>query len=261
VSASGTAPLSYQWSKNGSAISGATSATYAMTSVVAGDAGSYTVTVSNSAGSTTSTAATLTVSTFAVAPTVTTQPANATSASGTPATFSVVAGGTAPLSYQWSKNGSVIPGATAASYAISSVQAADAGSYAVTITNAIGSATSNTATLTVNTSATTPAITTQPSNATLTVGNAATFTVVATGTAPLSYQWSKNSVAITGATSATYAIASAQSGDGGSYTVAVTNLAGSVTSNAATLTVSTVPVAPSIATQPTSASVAAGDGV
>ena len=72
--------------------------------------------MSNAAGSTPSNAATLTVTAAALAPTVTTQPQNQTVSAGATATFTVVASGTAPLSYQWSKNGTAIAGATNASY-------------------------------------------------------------------------------------------------------------------------------------------------
>ena len=82
-----------------------------------------------------------------------------------------------------------------------------------------------------------PAITSQPVGLTVTVGGSASFTVVATGTATLGYQWSKDGAAISGATSATYAIASAQYSQAGSYTCVVTNSGGSVTSAAAVLSV------------------------
>src|SRR5207245_6575276 len=105
VTASGTAPLSYQWSKNGTAISGATSASYTTPATTSSDNGAqFTVVVSNSVGSVTSSAATLTVN---VPPSITTQPASQTVTAGQTATFSVTASGTAPLSYQWSKNGKV----------------------------------------------------------------------------------------------------------------------------------------------------------
>jgi hypothetical protein len=71
----------------------------------------------------------------------------------------------------------------------------------------------------------------------VTAGGSATFSVVANGTAPLTYQWSKGGVAISGATSASYTIASAQSAAAGSYAVVATNSAGSATSNSATLSV------------------------
>ena len=259
VVASGTATLSYQWRKGSSAISGATSASYTIASPQTSDAGSYTVTVTNSAGSVTSSAATLTVNAAATAPSITAQPSGVSVVIGSGATFTVVAGGTAPLSYQWQKNGNAISGATSASYTIASTQAGDAGSYTVTVTNSAGSATSNAVTLAVNAAA--PSITAQPASASVTAGGSATFTVAASGTAPLSYQWQKNGSAISGATFAAYTIASAQAGDAGSYSAVVTNGGGSVASNAATLTVTAAAVAPSITTQPSGASVAAGSSV
>jgi glucose/arabinose dehydrogenase len=88
-----------------------------------------------------------------------------------------------------------------------------------------------------------PVITQHPQNRIVPVGGTATFTVSATGTAPLSYQWKKNGVNITGATSATYTITNVQLSHAGTYTVTVSNSGGSVTSNPATLTVTTPPVA------------------
>jgi hypothetical protein len=152
VTASGTAPLSYQWRFNGSNISGATSASYTVSNAQSANAGNYSVVVSNSAGSVTSNNATLTVSTTATAPSITTQPASQTVTAGASATFSVVASGTGPLSYQWRFNGTNISGATSASYTLSNAQTANAGNYSVVVSNSVGTATSNNATLTVNTS-------------------------------------------------------------------------------------------------------------
>jgi hypothetical protein len=86
-----------------------------------------------------------------------------------------------------------------------------------------------------------PSITTQPSNQSVNVGSTATFSVVATGTTPLTYQWQKGTTPITGATAASYTTAATTSSDSGSqFEVVVTNSVGSITSNAATLTVTTV---------------------
>jgi len=90
-----------------------------------------------------------------------------------------------------------------------------------------------------------PAITAQPQSSAVTAGQTATFTVTASGTAPLNYQWSKNSTAISGATSASYTTPATTIADSGtSFTVTVSNSAGTVTSNAATLTVNAASLTP-----------------
>jgi hypothetical protein len=87
-------------------------------------------------------------------------------------------------------------------------------------------------------SSTPPAITTQPANQTVTVGQTATFSVSAAGTAPLSYQWQKNGTNISGASSASYTTPATTATDSGSkFDVVVSNTAGTVTSHSATLTV------------------------
>jgi len=110
--------------------------------------------------------------------------------------------------------------------------------FDVVVSNTAGTATSNAATLTVNAAAVAPSITTQPASQVVTVGQTATFAVVAGGTTPLTYQWRKNGTAISGATSSSYTTAATTSSDNGAqFTVVVSNVAGNVTSNAATLTV------------------------
>ncbi len=103
-----------------------------------------------------------------------------------------------------------------------------------------------------------PSITTQPVPVNVTAGQPASFTVVASGTAPIAYQWQRNTVDILGATGPAYSIASATAGDNGaSFRVVVSNAALTVTSAAATLTVTTPAVAPSIVTPPLDARVTA----
>lgn len=92
-----------------------------------------------------------------------------------------------------------------------------------------------------------PTISNQPLSQTVTAGANVTFSVNATGHPAPTYQWSRNGSAISGATSPTYTIASAQTSDAGNYTVTVTNRAGSITSNTATLTVNSATPPP---TQP-----------
>ena len=260
VSATGTAPMSYQWYKNASAIPGATLATYTTPATVTGDNGSYfTVQVLNSAGTVTSNQAFLIANPAPLPPGITTQPNSQTVTTGQTATFTVTATGSAPLAYQWKRNGVAITGATLATYTIPSTVISDSGSlFTVVVSNASGSTTSNAATLTVTTPVA-PVITIQPGNQSVVTGQTATFTVVAAGTSPLTYQWQKNGVAISGATQAAYTTTATVSADsGGLFTVTVSNVVGTITSNSATLTVTATAVAPSITNQPGNQTVASG---
>ncbi len=316
-----------------------------------------------------------------VAPTIVTQPVAQTVSAGTSAQFTVVAGGNAPFTYQWLRNGTVLTGSTAATYTTPVLSAVDSGAqFTVTVTNAGGSVTSSAAALTVTNptpgtanlalykvttssgdenaglsplnavdgnlttrwssafvdnawmqtdlgspmlinkvvlywenaygkayqlqvsndgqtwttvytqsagqggvetinfpavvdrfirfqgitrataygyslfefqvyGANVPAIVTQPASQTVAAGATATFSVVASGTAPFTYQWSLNGIALLNATSATYTTAALGSGDsGGVFTVTITNAAGSTTSAAAHLTVtSTTPTGRNLA--------------
>jgi hypothetical protein len=196
----------------------------------------------------------------AIAPTIATQPGNQTVTAGQTATFSVTAAGTAPLTYQWQKGSAAINGATSASYTTSATATSDSGStFNVVVSNSAGEIASNAAALTVNAAPVAPSITQQPSHQTVTAGQTATFSVTATGTAPLAYQWQKGTTAITGATLASYTTpATATSDSGSTFSVVVSNSAGTITSNAASLTVNAAPVAPSITQQPSNQTVTAG---
>lgn len=252
VTAAGTAPLTYQWKKNGIAISGATSSSYTTPGTTASDNNAqFTLTVANSAGSATSNAATLTVD---FPPSISAQPASKTVTVGQTATFSIAAAGTGTLTYQWKKNGTGISGATAASYTTPATTGADNGAqFTVTVTDVVSSVTSGSATLTVDAP---PSITGQPVSRTVNVGQTASFSVTATGTAPLTYQWNKNGAAISGANSASYTTPGTTSANNGTqFTVTVTNSFGNATSIAATLTVN---VPPTISSQPASQTVATG---
>ena len=160
-------------------------------------------------------------------------------------TLSVSVSGITP-SFQWRKNGVNISGATAASYTLDAVQAGDAGSYDVLVTNIVGSSASNAAAVFVNAPVN---IVTSPSSLTLNPGSLATFSVVASGTAPLAYQWRKDGQAIVGGTASSYTIASVGTLNAGSYDVVVSNMVNSSTSTAAALTVNTL-VAPYFLSQP-----------
>jgi pectate disaccharide-lyase len=239
VVATGTAPLSYQWYFNSSApVPGATGATLTLDNVQPGDAGGYSVVVANSAGSVASVVAALTVN-IPVAPSITTQPQDQTVAQGQTAIFSMVATGTAPLSYQWYFNSSTpVPGGTGATLTLSNVSTNDAGGYSVLVANSYGSVTSVVATLTVTNILLAPTITTQPQSQTVTEGQTVNFSVVATGTAQLYYQWYFNTnTPLANATNFILTLSNVSTNDAGDYSVTVFNIVGAAASNFATLTV------------------------
>ena len=241
----GTAPLSYQWFRNGIAIAGANAPVLQLPAVVEGDSGgSYALEVSNVAGTVRSSAAALTVTPAGALPatappSIVTPPAAVTVASGNTATFGVGVAGSGPFGYQWRKDGVPIAGATAAVYRIAVAAAVDQGAYSVVVSNSAGSAVSSAATLTVSTPATptvtAPAITTPPATLVVMPGSAATLAVAASGSGPLAYQWAKDGIAIVGANGPVLQFASVSGSNGGKYTVTVSNAAGSVTSSAAEL--------------------------
>jgi hypothetical protein len=197
----------------------------------------------------------------AVAALLVTPPQNQTVTVGQTATFAVsVSGGSGPFTYQWYMNGAPVNGATANTYVTPATTMGENGAvFTVTVTSATGTVMSAPATLTVN--AIKPVITTQPASQSVTLGQTAMFTVSATGTGLLSYQWYENGVAIAGATSSTYTTPPTTSSNNGAvFTATVSNSAGSVSSNSAALTVSSPPpiaasLVPSTATPPFDATV------
>jgi hypothetical protein len=169
------------------------------------------------------------------APFIVTQPTNQAVALGSAATLAVAAGGTAPLSYQWSFNGTNITGATNTTFAFVNVQLTNAGTYSVMVTNIYGSAISSNAVLTVLTQP--PSITTQPTNLTVTLTSNATFSVIASGSPVLSYQWYFNGTNIIGATNTSLTLTNVRLNQAGDYTVCVTNNYGFILSSNAILVV------------------------
>ncbi|HOT37974.1 MAG TPA: immunoglobulin domain-containing protein, partial [Candidatus Latescibacteria bacterium] len=237
LTATGMPPLSYQWRKGGVDIADATDAIYTIASAQESDEGNYRCVVNNVAGSVSSDPATLTVND---PPVITAQPQSVTVNPGQNAVFSITANGTAPLSYQWKKGGVNIATGTGSSYTRSSAQQSDEDVYTCTVSNVAGSVTSAPATLTVTDP---PVFTAQPQSLTVNVGATASFGVTVTGTPPLSYQWRKGTADISGATNATFSIASTQTSDEGTYRCVVKNVANptGAISDAATLAVNTPP--------------------
>jgi subtilisin family serine protease len=162
---------------------------------------------------------------------------------------SSVAGGTGggtTFTYQWTQTSGrtvTLSSATAAQPTFTAPVANGPLVFSLVATDDKGyRSTAVTKTVTVSGGADAPAITTQPQNATVAAGQTAMFSVTATGTGPLTYQWNRNGTAINGATAASYTTPATSAGDSGAvYTVTITNAAGSVTSSAATLTVNAPP--------------------
>ncbi len=240
VAADGTAPLTYFWRKGTAVISRSVNPSFSITNAQPADNGSYSVIASNFAGTATSAAATLAVVPTPQPPFVSTPPTNRAVVAGSPTTFTVVAGGTTPLQYQWHFNNAPVPGQTGQSYTLPSVQAADVGPYFVVVSNDYGSISSAVANLSLIAP---PQITADPQSRTNLTGSTATFTVATTSTVPVGYQWRRNGAnlsngaRISGAQGSTLSITGLLTNDAGNFTVVVTNVAGAVTSQVAVLTV------------------------
>ncbi len=261
VTAVGSGALSYQWSLNSAPISGASASTLSIASVKAADAGAYTVTVTNSVGSIVSAPVSLTILSLVVPPSITSQPSKSSATVGSSVSFTVGASGTGPLTYQWRVGGVPIAGATTATFTLTNVQIANAGTYSVVASSPAGSATSAGAVLTVSAVPIAPIFQYQPSPTSITAGGTASLAVGLVGTPPITYQWSKGGVAIPGATSSSLTFATVTLADAGIYSVVITNPGGTVTSSNATLTVNPVggpPVPVYIVLQPTPVSATVG---
>ncbi|HXC99655.1 MAG TPA: LamG-like jellyroll fold domain-containing protein [Verrucomicrobiae bacterium] len=241
ANAGGTPPFGYQWQFAGAPIAGATAVSLAITNVQTTNAGSYTVVVTNSVTAVTSLVATLSV---AVPPVITLQPVGSINLVGSTATFTGAATGTLPLNYQWTfngvdlVNGGRISGANTNSLTIVNVQPGDTGNYIWMVSNAAGTTNAIPAMLTVNGP---PVINAQPVSQIVAPGTLVTFSVSATGTAPLGYQWQFNGTPLTdgngisGSVTAVLSLSSAQTNNAGTYSVTVTNALGTTNSGFATL--------------------------
>ena len=182
------------------------------------------------------------VESYLGSPAIYEQPDSLTNNTGGTAKFSVYAGGTAPLSYQWRANGLIlvdggnISGATTASLILSNAALGDMAGYSVVIANGFGSVTSAVATLTVVDTV----IRLQPASQAWNLGDTASFNVVATGTPPLFYQWRQDGAVLAGATQSSLILTNLQGTDAGSYDVVISNAWSSTTGAAAILTVNLI---------------------
>jgi hypothetical protein len=239
---------SFQWNLNGVAIPGATSAIYSVPGATSANNGNYTVTVTNALGSITSS-----VATVIVGSSITSNPTSLSVFATQTATFSVSATGLGPFAYQWYQvpaggtTGVAIPGAASSVYTTPAVDTSyDATQYYATVSDSCSTMTSANASLTVTVSSVPPTIITQPVGEAVTAGGTTSFSVVASGSPALAYQWyvvPAGQVAgtlIAGANSSTYnvpATATLTTNDQDSYYVIVTNPYGQAVSQPAPLAV------------------------
>ncbi|MGC2765213.1 MAG: hypothetical protein WB607_06885 [Candidatus Acidiferrum sp.] len=240
---------SYQWSLNGTAIPGATSSSYTVSSAQAANAGNYSVTVTNGLGSVTSSVATVAVGSTSIS----SNPASISLRPTQTGLFSVSGQGLGQISYQWYQipsggtTGVALSGATSSNYTTPPVDTTDDGDqYYATVTDSCGTLSSTNATLTVTAGNVPPTIITQPAGERVAPGGTTSFSVAATGTPTLTYQWyvipagQTTGTAIAGATSATYTVpstATTTANDQDSYYVIVSNGYGRAVSQPAALAV------------------------
>ena len=226
ITASGFAPLAYQWYFNESVISGATAMNHVLDGVTVADAGSYTVVVSNPGGSVTSGVAVLTVNKGT--PSVTTWPTATVVTNGQTLASATLSGGAASVAGSFAfTTPAATPGVGVASHAVTFTPM-DTANY-----NTVSGWVS------VTVLPLPPVITTPPTNQMLAAGATLSISSSATGTAPLSYQWFKNGGLVSGATNSALTQSNADVADSGVYTVAITNAYGMSISTPVTVTVGT----------------------
>ena len=237
VTASGTAPLTYLWFFENSAISGATASTLTIQNAQSVNEGIYWALVSNSVGSATSAVISLRVD--PAAPTIVSNPVPQSLPASSNVTFSVTAAGSQPMVYQWFFSNAPISGATAAQYSLVGIQAGNSGNYQVVVSNGLGSATSTVAALTVTPLA--PYFTTQPAGAAVSGGSSRTLSGAANGSQPISYQWQHNGTNVPGATQSSLRLTNLAFTDSGPYVLLASNIVGVTPSVPAQLTVYQTP--------------------
>jgi hypothetical protein len=232
----GTSPYSYQWYLNSAPVSGATNPTWTFTPA---SAGSYTVylNVTDAANAmATSSTATVKVNGQLSASIL---PSSATLDAGQSQNFtSTVSGGTGPYSYQWYLNGSLVNGATGASWTFTQLSAGTYQVYLIITDSLSMQATSATSTVTVNPL---PTVTISPSSAVIDWGQSVLFTSSVTGgTSPYSYQWYLDGAPVYNATGASW-LTPLSTGIYEVYVVVTDSLSMQNTSATSTVTVNPLP--------------------
>lgn len=259
VAALGTPPLSYQWAKDTVTIPGATGASYTIAATQESHEGDYTCEVSSPSESLTSNAATLSVNVAPTQPGIGITPAAPNAGNSllcevsSPSTDSD--GDTVRYRFEWffSTNGTDFTGpqrnvlTAGLSDVLEGSNTLSGGYWRCIVTPNDGVADGPSAQTTVSLRL---AITQEPVSTVLAVGGAGSLSVVAAGTPPISYQWFKAGLPISGATQSSYAITNAVEQDEGVYTCEVSNPTDTLESAPATITVEFPPTPATIQITP-----------
>ncbi|HML84803.1 MAG TPA: hypothetical protein PKE52_06550, partial [Bacteroidales bacterium] len=238
VVASGEA-LVYEWRFNGNPISTAMNPTAAtptlvLNNITYANEGDYTCYVYNNCNNALSNPARLNMN---EPPVITVQPKKISTCLGAIATISVQATGDS-LTYQWYRNGSIVPGAIASSYTLNPVTLGNIGKYKVVITNNCNVTTSLERDITVNI---VPVVTNQPDSVSTCLGSNTSFTFTATGDS-LHYQWYKNGALMPGQTATTLSFSPVTYADTANYYCRIWNTCAPVNTVNANLNINIVPV-------------------
>lgn len=235
IVATGAGPLSYQWRLGAEPILNATNATLLVKSTGPSNTGPYSVVVANPGGAVLSRIASLKSggSPFALS-----GPDDVFAELGGAATFTVSLAGTQPMKLLWLHEGTPIALATNSSLTLSPVKNSDAGGYQLWASNSFGTFLTDAAVLTLGER---PRITAQPEPQTALVGTSASFTLNATGTPPLSYQWFFKGIPLASGTQKSLVLQNVSLAQEGEYQAILRNDFGSVTSSPVLLTVLPLP--------------------
>lgn len=208
----------YQWQKDSVNIDGANSLALLITNAQVSDVGMYRLVVSNASGDVVSDSASLTL--IDGPPVILIQPANVSTIENSNVIFDVQAESISPINYQWQKDGVDLVAQNSKTLSMDLVTQVNEGNYSVLLTNDVGSTESNVAVLTVAL-APAPQISSQPKSISTTAGSDVNFSVVATGTGTLTYQWQKEGNNLSGQTGATLSLNSITAADEGAYQVVI----------------------------------------
>ncbi len=249
AAATSSAPITFQWRRNGLPIAGQISPTLQLLTPAPVESGSYDCVVSNARGGVPSAAAQVVITDSAH---ITVQPFNRVVCTGGTTTFSVTAIAPGTITYQWRRDGFPVANGNGPTLIISNASAANIGTYDCVLTSSCGSTTTSAATLQV---VTPPSITLQPAPAIACTGSYASFTVAATGAAPFTYRWRKDGINVPGGTQQTLQLSNISAANAGVYDCIVSNACGSITSTGASLR-----IPGSVTQQPESLATCSGSG-